>query len=506
MQAKITQRNLSKFATQPKPYDVRDTELKGFILRVHPTGRKVYYVQYARGKREKLGTVPAVTVEQAREKAKTILAGIMLGHETPAQKRLRAQAHTLKTFIENVYAPWAEEHRKSGTATVARLKARFLDDMGDKILPEITPWVIESWRTKRRKAGTALTTINRDVVALRAALSKAVEWDLLAEHPLKDLKPLKTDKTASIVRYLDDAEEQRLRGALKARDARIMQGRASGNAWREKRGYEPLPGISGPYGDHLTPMVVLSMNTGLRRGELLGLAWANIDFECGTLTVAGESAKSGHTRRIPLNQEARGVLENWGGLTNKTGLVFKGRYGGQLDNVRKSWAGVLKSADIQNFRWHDLRHHFASRLVMNGADIYVVKELLGHSTIAITEKYAHLAPEHKAAAVALLDGNKRRGNFRSSNVERYIDSAISVEIMRRYVRSYEIAQSLVAKETGKSESTIKKHHEGYKQTARERITNATGKLADSIQRRRSDYEKIAKEFKRDIARGMEDAS
>ena len=74
MQAKITQRNLSKFAPDEKPYDVRDTELTGFILRVHPTGRKVYYCQYARGKREKLGLVPAITPEQARLKAKNMLA------------------------------------------------------------------------------------------------------------------------------------------------------------------------------------------------------------------------------------------------------------------------------------------------------------------------------------------------------------------------------------------------------------------------------------------------
>ncbi|MFN2310272.1 MAG: tyrosine-type recombinase/integrase [Gammaproteobacteria bacterium] len=396
MQAKITQRNLSKFAAESKPYDVRDTELKGFLLRVHPTGRKVYYCQYARGKREQIGTVPAVTAELARDKARAILAGVMLGVETPDQARRRVQPATLRDFIEETYAPWAEEHRKSGKGTVARLKAIFFGTLGDKPLNEITPGLVDPWRTTRRKEGIAASTINRDVVALRAALSKAIEWGHLESHPLKDLKPLKTDKSGAIVRYLTDAEEKRLRAALKARDRRIIESRQKGNAWRTTRGYELLPALAGPYGDHLTPMVLLSMNTGLRRGELLALTWKDVDFDNKLLTIAGENAKSGHTRRIPLKDR-----------TDGTGLAFRGRSDGPLDNVKKSWAGVLQSAGITEFRWHDLRHHFASRLVMAGADIYVVKDLLGHSTIAITEKYAHLAPEHKQAAVALLDRKRK---------------------------------------------------------------------------------------------------
>ncbi|MEN8129847.1 MAG: site-specific integrase [Pseudomonadota bacterium] len=402
MQAKITQLNLPKFKKEEKPYDVRDTELTGFILRVLPSGRKVYYCQYARGKREKLGVVPILEPGEAREKAKKMLAGITLDEETPEEKRRKAKAHDLESFLDNVYEPWALENLKRGKMDMERLRTHFIDDLGNKKLHEVTPWLIEKWRTKRRKAGRAASTINRDVACLRAALSKAVEWNLLGENPLMAVKPLKTDKTG-VVRYLSKTEEKRLRAALSARDNRLIKSRDSGNAWRKKRGYEVMPEITGPYGDYLTPLVLLSMNTGIRRGEALSLTWENVNLKNKLLTVSGDTAKSHHTRHIPLNTEAADVLDAWHRQPNKTGLVFTARDGKQLANVKKSWAGILAKSKITKFRWHDLRHHFASQLVMAGADLYAVKELLGHSTIAVTERYAHLAPEHMASTVALLN-------------------------------------------------------------------------------------------------------
>ena len=405
MQAEINKTNLPKFTARERRYDVRDSELKGFILTVHPTGRRVYYCEYARGKREKLGLAPAITPKQARTKAEKLLAGLTLGEDTPEEKKRKAKAHNLKSYLDNEYEPWALEHLKRGKMDMERLRTHFIDDLGDKKLHEITPWLIEKWRTKRKKAGRAASTINRDVAGLRAALGKAVEWKLLEGNPLKTVKQLKTDKNG-VVRYLSKAEEKRLRDALTTRDRRLIEGRASGNEWREKRGYDALPSITGRYGDYLTPLVLLSMNTGIRRGEALALTWDNVNLKSKQLTISGATAKSHHTRHIPLNAEATDVLKAWQQQTGKTGLLFIRRDGDPLGSVKKSWAGVLDKAQITGFRWHDLRHHFASMLVMNGADLYVIKELLGHSTIAVTERYSHLAPEHRAAAVALLDGGR----------------------------------------------------------------------------------------------------
>ena len=403
MRALITQSLVKKLKKNEKPYEVRDTNLKGFILRVQPTGLLTYYCEYARGKREKLGLSPGLTPDQARTMAKKLLADITLGNDTPEDKRRREKAHDLKSFLDHEYEPWALENLKTGKHELDRLRTHFIDEFGNKKLSDITPWLIEKWRTKRRKAGRAATTINRDIAALRAALSKAVQWNLLSEHPLRTVKQLRTDKTG-IVRYLANDEEKRLRNSLEVRDKKLIQKRESGNNWRKTRGYEIRPAITGKYGNYLTPLILLSMNTGIRRGEALALTWENVNLKTGILTVTGATAKSHHTRHIPLNNEARETLKAWQDQADTTGYIFTAHDGSQLGSVKKSWASILTAAKITGFRWHDLRHHFASKLVMAGADLYVVKELLGHSTIAVTERYAHLAPEHKQAAVALLDG------------------------------------------------------------------------------------------------------
>lgn len=149
----------------------------------------------------------------------------------------------------------------------------------------------------------------------------------------------------------------------------------------------------------------MTLNTGLRQGELLKLKWENVDFEQAVLTIIGSTTKTGKTRHVPLNEEALFVLRAWKsqpGNKSLAGHVFPSIDGAPMTEIGGSWAWLLKRARISKFRWHDLRHTFASKLVMAGENLNTVRELLGHADYKMTLRYAHLAPEHKAAAVAKL--------------------------------------------------------------------------------------------------------
>jgi integrase len=223
-----------------------------------------------------------------------------------------------------------------------------------------------------------------------------VEWKLLEANPLLGLRN-KTVASRKVVRYLSEDEEARLRSTLMHRDAYLVAARESANLWRAERNRPLYPAIPrGGYGDHLTPIVLLATNTGLRRNELLSLDWADVDLVGRMLTVRAATAKSGKERHVPLNAEALAVLTQWGDQRGRAGAVFGVR------DVKTAWGNVLEAAEVENFRFHDLRHHFASRLVRAGVDLNTVRELLGHADLKMTLRYAHLAPEHLAAAVEKL--------------------------------------------------------------------------------------------------------
>jgi integrase len=401
MQAIIGNSLVKVLEPDNKPYEVRDTQLKGLILRVQPSGVKTYYCQYARGKRVKLGRADAIAPAQAREAARQVLAKTYTGGD-PMAERQRERAHTFATFVDEVYKPWAEANIRTSVKTVARLRGG-LPDLQDKKLAEISPWLVEKWRTARLKGGARKSTVNRCLGDLKSALAKAVEWGLIDSHPLIGVKQLRIDVNP-VPRFLSDAEQDRLTKALEAREERLRGGRESSNAWRQERGYAPLEDFRArAYANHLLPMVIISLNTGVRRGELFGLTWAEVRLEEGFITVRGGNSKSQQTRHVPLNDEAVACLAAWRRqASDLDGLVFPGRGGRRFDNVDRAWRRILAEAVIEKFRWHDLRHTFASNLVMAGVDLNTVREVLGHSDLQMTLRYAHLSPDHKAAAVARL--------------------------------------------------------------------------------------------------------
>lgn len=394
---------------QKVAYRVWDTVVPQLHLRVLRTGVKVWYVRWKTDTNKVLGKWPGVTIESARTKAKAVLVETDV-HGAPldvieANRPPDPKAMTFSDYIRDHYAPWAIAHQKAGQATIDAIAATF-GGLYEKSLSEVSALEVEAIKAQRLKAGRMPATVNRDLDRIRGALSRAVDWGMLPEHPLRTVKRAKGNDN-SRVRYLSKGEEKRLRKALQDRERERRQRRVNGNAWCTQRGSEGRPiWPAAGYTDHLMPLVLVAMNTGLRRGELFSLNWDNVNLAGKMLTVTAGNAKSRKARHLPLNAEALTVLKRWQRQGDGEGLVFPGADGERMTNINKSWDGLVQAAKLDDFRFHDLRHDFASKLVMAGVDLNTVRELLGHADIAMTLRYSHLAPAKLAAAVAMLGGAK----------------------------------------------------------------------------------------------------
>lgn len=403
MKEKLTPRRLNSLPVTGKEYEIHHTAVPGLFVRVTAAGAKSYVVTWARGRKKTLGRVGIMTLAQAEEEALQYLTEARK-HGEPlavAQGRKGSASPTLRDFIDDTYLPWFKAHHRGHEKTAHTLSTCFEPIMSRRLV-EVTGRDLEQIRTDWLKAGNKPSTANRKMGTLSGVFSRAVDWNYLEASPLDKVKALKVD-TKGRIRYLDKDEAKALREALDAREERMRAERDSANQWRAERKREPMADLRAvTFTDHLKPMVLLSLNTGLRRGELFNLRWPDVNLQAKTVTVAGEGTKTTETRHIPLNAEALATLEEWKKQSAAAGYVFPGQDGERMTDVKTAWLELLKNAGVEDFRWHDMRHDFASRLVMAGVPLNTVRDLLGHSDIKMTLRYAHLAPDSKAAAVELI--------------------------------------------------------------------------------------------------------
>lgn len=403
MKAKITATLLASLKPQDKIYRVHDTAQPGLLIRVLPSGHMSYMVTWARNQARTLGRVRVMTLDQARTEAAKHLANAH-EHGEPlelTQKRQSTRSLTLESFLIDSFEPWALAHQKDALNSCRAIRKSFSSLLKLR-LDEIDVRRVEQLRTEWILKGLSVASANRNITRLRGVLSRACEWGDIEKHPLAKLKSKKVDQRGR-VRFLSIVEEKVLRLALIRREARIWaerekaRSRNAGFDLGDAQDYKKAT-----YADHLQPLVLMSLYTGMRRGEIFNLHWQDIDFERKIITVEGPTSKSGQTRHIPISNKLLQILKSWRSQVDGDAFVFPGRSGKRLDNVKKSWAGVLALANITNFRWHDLRHTFASNLAMKGVPINTLRELLGHSDLTMTLRYAHLAPSTKSEALELL--------------------------------------------------------------------------------------------------------
>ncbi|WP_323401631.1 tyrosine-type recombinase/integrase [Aminobacterium sp.] len=376
---KLTNTLILKSQAKEKRYSLSDTETTGLIVRIEPSGSKSFYVDYRNsytGKRvqRRLGYTNELTVTQARELAQKIRVSVRNDGEDPTQIEKKMRERLTIGEIVNLYVPWLKIHRKSVRQTLIMLRS--FSKLYPIVAEEITSNDVTKWKQncKNEKTGKSLApqTVNRRLALFKGMFSWAMREGHISQNPLKsNVEMLKESDNNHRIRYLEPDERERLLTALEKRDG------------EEK--------------DYLRCAVLLSLNTGVRKGTLLRLKWEYVDWERKTLFLPAQIMKGGKTHTVPLNSVALEALADWKKRSKNPsdGYIFPGDTPeGHLGDIKNPWETLLKRANIKNFRWHDMRHDFASQLVMQGVDILTVKKLMCHTDLKMTQIYAHLSPQH----------------------------------------------------------------------------------------------------------------
>lgn len=396
-----------------------DTELRGFRVKVTPAGLRTYTYRCTcpDGSMGRLtvGRWPEMQPGEAREAARreselldrkgdTLTAIAVRKVKRSEVAKAARGVPTLRAYLEDTYR--AELRTSCKTADHGDANAQIIlqsfPDYLDLPLDQLTATKLKDWRAGKIAEGLARSTTNKKLTALRGLFTSAVDAEILAVHPMRAVKMLQ--EPSCVVRWLTRDEADRFYKAMIARENRIRAARKRTNQHRACRGLPMLPDLrKAEFADSLRPAALVSLMTGLRKGELFNLRWTDIDFAQRIVTVRDEHAKSGKLRHIPMNAALYAVFIKWKPLAHAVSpYVFAGESGEPIQCMKKSFAAVLKAARIESYRWHDMRHTFASWLVQSGVDLNIVRELLGHASLTMTMRYAHLAPNNKLRAVSAL--------------------------------------------------------------------------------------------------------
>ena len=267
------------------------------------------------------------------------------------------------------YIEYAKLHKRSWKRDVQML-ANLQEFFGPAKLRDITPLRVEEYQQARVKEVRPATS-NREMALLKHMFNMAERWDQYqGKNPVRLVKFLAEDNLQ--FKTLSQEEEQALLACCP------------------------------PY---LQDMIVFDLNTGLRSGDVFNLQWEGVDFEQQQLNVLVQ--KTRRKLMVPVNEAASSVLEAWRGMRKGPYVFYNQLTGDRFRDLKGGFKLACKQAGLKGVTWHTLRHTFASRLTRNGVDIVTVKELLGHSSITVTMRYAHTDEETKTAAVKKIKASDR---------------------------------------------------------------------------------------------------
>ncbi len=295
-------------------------------------------------------------------------------------KTTESRKHTLSDmidrYIDNVL-PSKKDHK--------RQKAQYEwwnKQLGDYTLGDITPSLISEARDKL-SGKRAPATVVRYLSALSHAFTIAInEWEWIEDNPVRRVR--KPKEPRGRVRFLSDDEQ--------LQDGTVIYGERT----------RLLGACARSSNDALYTIVVLALSTGMRQGEIMNLRWSDIDLKQARIIL--HDTKNGERRVVPLYGHSLDQLKQLSKVRNlKTDLLFPGKKITKPVFIRTPWKNAVEAAGIENFRFHDLRHSAASYLAMNGASMVEIADVLGHKTLSMVKRYAHLSEAHTASVVAAMN-------------------------------------------------------------------------------------------------------
>jgi integrase len=346
------------------------TQKGKLIMAVRKRGRIWYYDFMIRGIRYREAIPEAHTkkqAEQAEAQAKLDVFQGKYGRPTGT--------HSLAQFAKEVYLPWARDNKRSWRSDVSRVEA-IIQYYGKKSFREVSPILIEKFKRDRglsetvRGSKRSPASVNRELETLSRIFNMAIHNGQAETNPCQKVNKLRRDNSRN--RYLLPDEESRLMATLNEQGA------------------------------YLRPIIVLALNTGMRRGEILGLKWSCVDFQRGIIYVG--NTKTSRDREVPMNAAVRQELLELHGLSECEYVFVNPETGARRVDIKKRFATICRETEIGNFRFHDLRHTAATRMADAGIDAFTIAEILGHTTLQMTKRYTHPLGENKRLAVESLNG------------------------------------------------------------------------------------------------------
>jgi integrase len=339
-----------------------------------PKGRKVRKISWGYTLQVGGKQIRRFSAKWSRDDAQNALAERLLERDAPKEP---AKPKALAAVIDE----YLEFKRAKGKRSVhhdeyrlRRIKAWFGSDTP---ITEVTAQRIAQYdraratEKSRRKRPVMPATVNRELSILRHLLRLCEEWGYIEKVPRIRLAP----EPEGRLRFLAEEEMVRLLTACEQ--------------------------SKNPY---LSTIVTIALNTGMRKGEILGLEWDRVDFSRGV--ILAEKTKSGRRREVPMNRDVYDALSKLPPV--REGFLFRKRTGAAWGNIRTAFERACQEAKLEDFHFHDLRHTCASWLIMKGRSLKEVQELLGHREFSMTLRYAHLSPDRLRDAVASLEGLSSR--------------------------------------------------------------------------------------------------